>query len=167
MLRGKRCRPRPSGSRCDSASPGGRATHARARSPGACTLRRSEPVSIDSEMGPGPHTHAGASVNSRGRKPAGYLHIHKAAASAPSGDAGGDTCAVTYHGRDRGKPTDQRTFRASPDPPPLRSPRAGLGSRRGAWLATFPRRTNTLGPVLRGPRHREVRTIAFSCARDA
>lgn len=161
-MRGKRCRPRPSGSRRDSASLGGpgptrpvlpRRALCDARSPSASIPRWDL-------------ARAGFSVNSRGRKPAGYLHIHKAAASPPSGDVGGDTCAVTYHGRDRGKPTDQRTFWAPPDPPPLRSPGVGLESRRGRGLPRL-RRANTLGSAPRGPRHREVRTVASSCARDA
>jgi len=174
LLRGKRCRPRPSGSRRNSAplvdllpflhqTFRGRSV----RGVHFATLGTRQHRFRDMGTGLTSKTRSCPSVNSRGKKLAGYLHIHKAAASPPSGDVGCDTCAVTYHGRDRGKHThtDQRTFehlriRLLPGLRVLAS-RAG-----GAWLATF--RRATLSDLYSGGRgiRRYGRLLLFY-ARDA
>jgi len=167
LLRGKRCRPRPSGSRCDSASlQGRRATHS--RRPGACTLRRSEPVSIDSEMGPGPTN------TRRGLRHQPWEKARRVLAHPQS------SCLASFGGRWRqylrgGIPRtgSRETNRSAYVPGHLRirllSGRRVPASGAGRGVGTCPRlgRANTLGPARRWPRHREVRTIAFSCARDA
>jgi hypothetical protein len=154
LLRGKRCRPRPSGTRCNSTPPTRSATTLNHRGGRAevCTLRRSVPVSIDSETR-GNWTLLQALRQQPWDKARRVLtHTHKAAASSLSGGVGGETCAVTYHGRDRGKnhTLDQRMFRASPDLLLPRSSGIGLESRyrvRRGLPRLIRCRDNTLGPV--------------------